>query len=257
MGGETDPLMEDKDDPATFEEREAGDSEVVIQGEETAIGFFGALRIPGVVEFSLCLFFAKLVSYTFLYWLPNYIHEKDHVDAEKAAVLSTIFDLGGIVDGVVAGLVSDSSQRPATTCLVMLVAAVPTMYSYQKLVDDWCPITAVDGAPVHNSCYTANILFTLLTGTLVNGPYALITTAVSAELGQHPSLQGSSKALATVTAIIDGTGSIGAAIGPFLAGALSGNNDWGRVSKMLMIADGLALLFLLRLVTQEFLRWRQ
>ena len=148
--------MEDKDDPATFEEREAGDSEVVIQGEETAIGFFGALRIPGVVEFSLCLFFAKLVSYTFLYWLPNYIHEKDHVDAEKAAVLSTIFDLGGIVGGVVAvcnvlhctvlysvlyctilycsvqGLVSDSSQRPATTCLVMLVAAVPTMYSYQK-----------------------------------------------------------------------------------------------------------------------------
>ena len=154
--GETDPLMEDNDDPATFEEREAGESEVVIQGEETAIGFFGALRIPGVVEFSLCLFFAKLVSYTFLYWLPNYIHEKDHVDAEKAAVLSTIFDLGGIVGGVVAvcnvlyctvlysvlyctvlyctvqGLVSDSSQRPATTCLVMLVAAVPTMYSYQK-----------------------------------------------------------------------------------------------------------------------------
>jgi len=67
---------------------------------EKAISFVGALRIPGVVEFSLCLFFAKLVSYTFLYWLPNYIHEKDHVDAEKAAVLSTIFDLGGIVGGV-------------------------------------------------------------------------------------------------------------------------------------------------------------
>ena len=33
---------------------------------------------------------------------------------------------------IVQGLVSDSSQRPATTCLVMLVAAVPTMYSYQK-----------------------------------------------------------------------------------------------------------------------------
>ena len=56
--------------------------------------------------------------------------------------------------------------------------------SLHRLVDDWCPITAVDGAPVHDSCYTANILFTLLTGTLVNGPYALITTAVSAELGQ-------------------------------------------------------------------------
>lgn len=49
----------------------------------------------------------------------------------------------------------------------------------------------------------------LTCGALVNGPYALITTAVSAELGTHDSLQGSSKALATVTAIIDGTGSIG------------------------------------------------
>lgn len=38
-----------------------------------AIGFMGALRIPGVVEFSLCLFFSKLVSYTFLFWLPMYI----------------------------------------------------------------------------------------------------------------------------------------------------------------------------------------
>lgn len=46
-------------------------------------------------------------------------------------------------------------------------------------------------------------------GFLVNGPYCLITTAVSADLGTHPSLHGNSMALATVTAIIDGTGSMG------------------------------------------------
>lgn len=38
-----------------------------------AIGFMKAMMIPGVVEYSLSLFFAKLVSYTFLYWLPLYI----------------------------------------------------------------------------------------------------------------------------------------------------------------------------------------
>lgn len=38
-----------------------------------AIGFMGAMKIPGVIEYSLSLFFAKLVSYTFLYWLPLYI----------------------------------------------------------------------------------------------------------------------------------------------------------------------------------------
>lgn len=31
------------------------------------------LPLQGVVEFSFCLLFAKLVSYTFLYWLPLYI----------------------------------------------------------------------------------------------------------------------------------------------------------------------------------------
>lgn len=50
----------------------------------------------------------------------------------------------------------------------------------------------------------------------MNGPYALITTAVSAELGTHESLHGNAKALATVTAIIDGTGSIGKLIRKFV-----------------------------------------
>jgi len=31
--------------------------------------------LKGVIEFSFCLFFAKLVSYTFLYWLPQYIKQ--------------------------------------------------------------------------------------------------------------------------------------------------------------------------------------
>ncbi|MCE0480687.1 hypothetical protein HAX54_037723 [Datura stramonium] len=41
--------------------------------EESAVGFIQAWRIPGVAPFALCLFFAKLVAYTFLYWLPYYI----------------------------------------------------------------------------------------------------------------------------------------------------------------------------------------
>lgn len=58
------------------------------------------------------------------------------------------------------------------------------------------------------------IFFTILVlliicGAFVNGPYSLITTAVSADLGTHSSLNGDARALATVTAIIDGTGSMG------------------------------------------------
>ena len=41
--------------------------------EEEAVGFIEAWKIPGVAPFALCLFFAKLVAYTFLYWLPFYV----------------------------------------------------------------------------------------------------------------------------------------------------------------------------------------
>jgi hypothetical protein len=43
------------------------------QAKEKAVGFIEAWRIPGVAPFALCLFFCKLVAYTFLYWLPFYI----------------------------------------------------------------------------------------------------------------------------------------------------------------------------------------
>ncbi|VAH35388.1 unnamed protein product [Triticum turgidum subsp. durum] len=42
-------------------------------GRDEAVGFIQAWRIPGVAPFALCLFFCKLVAYTFLYWLPFYL----------------------------------------------------------------------------------------------------------------------------------------------------------------------------------------
>ena len=54
---------------------------------------------------------------------------------------------------------------------------------------------------------------------------------------------GSARALATVTSIIDGTGSIGAAVGPFLAGWIGGmDNGLDKVFYMLIGADVVALL---------------
>jgi OPA family glycerol-3-phosphate transporter-like MFS transporter 1/2 len=43
-----------------------------------------------------------------------------------------------------------------------------------------------------------NMSLLFLVGFFANGPYALITTAVSTDLGTHPQLKGSTRALATV-----------------------------------------------------------
>lgn len=95
-----------------------------------------------------------------------------------------------------------------------------------------------------------------MAGILVNGPYALITTSVSAELGQHSSLEGDSSALSTVTAIIDGTGSIGAAIGPLLAGVISASS-WHNVFFMLILSNYIAMLLLSRLSIKEIKKPRR
>ncbi|CAG9861625.1 unnamed protein product [Phyllotreta striolata] len=211
--------------------------------EERAIGFLSALRIPGVVEFSLALFFSKLVSYTFLYWLPLYVNHANGMSATLSADLSTLFDVGGIAGAIIAGYVSDKSEMPATTCSVMLILAAPMMWVYQQV------------SPAGPVGLGINMLLLVIVGLLVNGPYALITTAVSAELGTHRSLEGNSKALATVTAIIDGTGSIGAAVGPLMAGFVT-TYGWQNVFVMLMISDILALFLLVRLVKLEFVKLR-
>lgn len=79
------------------------------------------------MEFSLCLFFSKLVSYTFLYWLPLYIQSSSTLGPSLSADLSILFDVGGIFGAIVAGLVSDMSGMSATTCSVMLLLAAPVV----------------------------------------------------------------------------------------------------------------------------------
>lgn len=194
-----------------------------------------SLFSQGVIEFSLCLLFAKLVSYTFLFWLPLYITNVEHLDARRAGDLSTLFDVGGIFGGILAGLISDRLEKRASTCGMMLLLAAPTLYMFSA---------------VSKMGLEATVVMLLISGALVNGPYALITTAVSADLGTHKSLKGNARALSTVTAIIDGTGSVGAALGPLLAGLIS-PSGWNNVFYMLMVADACALLFLLRLIQKE------
>ncbi|UXI14830.1 solute carrier family 35 member F5 [Sarcoptes scabiei] len=206
--------------------------------ERHAISFYHALWIPGVLEFSFCLFFAKLVSYTFLFWLPFYIKYSVHISSSDSAYLSASFDLGGIIGAIMAGYIVDRYGYSALTCVGMLTMAIPSLLCYYNF-----------GATSN----LLNILLQVISGAFVNGPYSLITTTVSTELGTKVK---SSQALATVTAIIDGTGSFGAAIGPLLSGPLA-VYGWKYVFLMVILSDAVAMLSLIRIAKQEFQRYRR
>ena len=203
------------------------------------ISIWNALKIPGVVEYSMCLFFAKLVSYTFLFWLPFYITQieidgKTYDDA-KAARWAIWFDMGGAAGGILAGVFVDYTQCPGIVNVGFLTIAAPFLFLFK-----------FEGT----NNITSFLVYMILSGFFVNGPYALITTAVSASLGTHECLQGNTKAMAIVTSIIDATGSLGAAVGPLLAGLIS-SSSWDDVFYMLIAADIFAAILLTRQVINE------
>uniref|UniRef100_A0A5F8HAE3 Major facilitator superfamily (MFS) profile domain-containing protein n=1 Tax=Monodelphis domestica TaxID=13616 RepID=A0A5F8HAE3_MONDO len=181
---------------------------------------------------------AKMVSYIFLFWLPLYITNIDHFDAKKAGDISTLFGIGGIIGGILADVISDRRGKQASTCGLMLLLAAPMFPMFSR---------------VSKMGLEATIVMLFISRALVNGPYALITTAVSADLGTHKSLKGNSKVLSTVTAIINGTGSVGTDLGPLLIGLIS-PSGWNNVFYMLMVACATALLFLLSV---DGLEWEE
>eukprot|EP01048_Picozoa_sp_COSAG05_P001922 COSAG05_NODE_71_length_22071_cov_17.527149_3_plen_497_part_00 len=157
-----------------------------------------ALFIPGVIEFAICFFFTKFVVYAFMYWLPQFL-EIEGFAIGKSGYTSTLFDLGGMAGGIFCGLMSDLIGKRAIVCAVGMALSVPSMYVYRTMAHEEKSSDALNGG----------LLF--LIGFWIQGVYALITTAVSADLGTHESLKGNAQALGIVTAIIDGTGSLGAA----------------------------------------------
>lgn len=158
-----------------------------------------------------------------------------HLSHKTAGILSTVFDIGGVFGGVLAGFMSDVIEARAVTSIVFLFLSIPALLFYR-----------IFGS--FSMFFNIGLMF--LSGLLVNGPYALITTAVATDLGTQSMTGGNSRALATVTAIIDGTGSVGAALGPLLAGYIS-TRGWNSVFFMLILSILLAILFLIRVARTE------
>ena len=84
----------------------------------------------------------------------------------------------------------------------------------------------------------------ILTFVCVCRPNNIITSAVAADLASHPSVRGSNKSLGTVTGLINGCGSITAAIGLLAVGPLQAHFGWGSVWLYLIgcTATGTALM---------------
>jgi len=208
-----------------------------------AISFCGAFLIPGVLPYSLCYAFLKGTKYTFLFWLPTYLNSAMDVSGTRADLLSMLFDVGAIGGAAVVGAASDrlSSRGPLTISL--LLSSLPvTWYMQFASLGQLVPLLLVVGAQL-------------------GAPANLVAGCISADLGQHQSLHGKQRALATVTGIIDGTGSLGAAAAQYIVGILAPGNGtqavagaWSRVFMFLLVCTACSVVCLLPVLRVDFVR---
>jgi OPA family glycerol-3-phosphate transporter-like MFS transporter 1/2 len=199
--------------------------------------FIRALCVPGLVEFAVCLFFCKLVAYTFVYWGPSYVAHSG-LGAVLAAEYASFFDYGGIIGAVGAGFIADRVKSQAWTAMGCLLGGIGALFVFQKFT-----------ASITQDQILEYQLLMMMVGMFVNAPYALITTAVTADLGT--TTKGDENLLATVAGIIDGTGSIGAAVQGALIGYVSSAYGWPSVFILLMVFTGISALSLTRLVVRD------
>ncbi|XP_005405480.1 PREDICTED: sugar phosphate exchanger 3 isoform X1 [Chinchilla lanigera] len=200
-----------------------------------AISFGQACCLPGVIPYSLAYACLKLVNYSFFFWLPFYLSNNFGWKEAEADKLSIWYDVGGIVGGTLQGFISDVLQRRAPVLALSLLLAVGSLVEYSR-------------SPNNKSI---NALLMAVTGFFIGGPSNMISSAISADLGRQELIQGSSEALATVTGIVDGTGSIGAAVGQYLVSLIQDNLGWMWVFYFFILMTSCTILFISPLIARE------
>ncbi|XP_072309330.1 sugar phosphate exchanger 3 [Eucyclogobius newberryi] len=238
------PLMSDEEGEAQAveeEEEHARRDHTVQQPDEAPprqpqpVSFCQAFCLPGVLPYSLAYACLKLVNYSFFFWLPFYLSNNFGWKEAEADRLSVWYDVGGIIGGTIQGLISDLMGKRAPVLALSLL----------------CAMGALGGFSQSPNNQLINAVLLAITGFFTGGPSNMISSAISADLGRQDALRGSQEALATVTGIVDGTGSIGAAVGQYLVSLIESTLGWMYVFYFFVVMTGGSIVFISPLIFRE------
>lgn len=234
------PLISDEEDEVEVEVYAQRDHSIQQQDEPTpqpprAIGFCQAFCLPGVLPYSLAYACLKLVNYSFFFWLPFYLSNNFGWKEAEADRLSVWYDVGGIIGGTIQGLISDFMGKRSPVLALSLLFAMGALVGFSHSPND----------------QVINAVLLATTGFFTGGPSNMISSAISADLGRQDALRGSQEALATVTGIVDGTGSIGAAVGQYLVSLIESKLGWMCVFYFFVVMTGGSIVFISPLIFRE------
>jgi sugar phosphate permease len=150
-----------------------------------------------------------MAVFCLLLWLPTFLKTELKYDDSQVANLSTVIDLGAMLGSIALGLISDlmhGKRSPVALVAVIFASALSFTLTYTVY-----PMN-------ENEQYWLFFVLMFLLGFFISGLNNMISAACSADLGKQEALKGNTKAISTVTGIIDGTGTMGTAAGQFIVG---------------------------------------
>ena len=183
------------------------------------------LRQPVIWSYGVSYFGIKLIRYSILFWLPFYLSTALGYPEERAAYLSTSFEIGGFLGTVGLGLLSDRFRHlpRSAFALASLVGLAGALLLYGRIAA---------------SSEIANFLGMALVGALLFGPDALLSGAAAQDAGGP---EAAAMAAGTVNAV----GSLGAILQELVTRGVTGRYGWGA---LFYVFVGLALMSALALV---------
>jgi len=207
------------------------------KAKDKPITYAEAFAVPNVLMYSFAFGFFKLINYAMFFQLPVILSA--NFDPATCNLISSLYSFGMMPGGVICGWMSDIyGGRRACVCATMMIILVPLLLLFAFEMDN-LPIVPL-------------LVMLCIMGCLVGGPNNIITSAVAADLAD---LVGS-KATGTITGIINGSGSVTAAIGQLMipvlasAGARDGVN-YRYVWLFLVVCTILGTLFLSPKIQKE------
>lgn len=200
--------------PAVTEDQpiEEGSDRASLPGEPqqlTSVVVASVLSDKSLWLLSASYFFIKLTRYAFLFWLPTYMAEGLHYSIASAGYLSSLYDLVGFTGVIIAGYASDKlfqSRRFPVGAIMLWGLSIACLLQ---------PTLGAQG-------YKGNALGVSLIGILTYGPDSLVSGAAAQDVG-------SQRGAATAAGIINGVGSFGQAVSPFIVVFVSQRYGWNAL----------------------------
>ncbi|EAS00768.2 MFS transporter (macronuclear) [Tetrahymena thermophila SB210] len=156
-----------------------------------------ALMIPGVPFFILGFMCLKSLNYGLIFWLPKYL--QDNGLEEYSASIFVIWSIGVFCGGITGGILGDKLQKRSFLMPPSLLFLLLFLFCFSQI-------------PLNESYAALFMIFGFLMGALQGIPYNIISGPLMIDLGKHPKLKGKAQAVGTIAGLIEGSGSLCAAL---------------------------------------------